>query len=225
MTYRAAAAHALANEAVAGVVTTEPRFVYILKKAHPTPLEADFSNVWCNAVHVTPAHYGHMSVEILKERLEQEFWRSAGSSFRSASFGHMVSGDWFSSLDFVFGEEVADAYDDARRSVKEIAQHGDATNASIERATSVVEWLEQAGVQPTRVIATAENGIAFYFDGAQKTPGGSSARYGLLECDEEGSIIALTKDRNAGAPTAWEPEPTAVDIDQAAHQIAAFINQ
>jgi hypothetical protein len=115
-----------------------------------------------------------------------------------------------------------DPFEAARRAVTRMLQDGRATEAAAHQARLVITWLADARIRPSRVLSTTDGGVAFYFDSAKKIAGGSAARYGLVECDEDGTLLALTKDRETGALSVWEPEPSAPDVDQAAHQIAAY---
>ncbi len=72
------------------------------------------------------------------------------------------------------------------------------------KAKQALPWLRRAGLRPSRCLATAERGVAFYFLG-------TSTRFASLEFSEYG-VAALTSDRASQSPRAWDVafEPAAI---------------
>jgi hypothetical protein len=82
-------------------------------------------------------------------------------------------------------------------------------------AHAVLNQLKEIGSPPSRVVASAEGGVAICFVDGKK--------YADIECLNSGSIIGVVSDGH-GRPTAWEIKPDPNQISQASLRIRKFLN-
>lgn len=80
-------------------------------------------------------------------------------------------------------------------------------------AAEVLEKLAEDMVRPSRVVATAEGGIAICF--------AKGDIYADVECFNDGTILGVVSDRRE-RPTIWEINPRTGDIPRAAARIRKF---
>lgn len=81
-------------------------------------------------------------------------------------------------------------------------------------ARTLERVLDQLGVRPTRTVRSRAGGIAFVFL--------CGPRYGVLECDDEGAVVAMLSDRSThDEAETWIVEPDA--FTAAASKVRAFL--
>ena len=82
-------------------------------------------------------------------------------------------------------------------------------------ARVVLQQLEQDRFAPTRVVASAEGGVALCFVRGQK--------YADIECLNGGGILGVTSNRS-DRPSAWEISGSLGEIARACDRIRVFLN-
>ena len=87
---------------------------------------------------------------------------------------------------------------------------------AFDNATFIIQQLKNDELPPTRIVASAEGGIAFCFL--------SSKKYADIECLNDGAILGLVSDEY-DRPAAWEISPDPDGIAAAAARIRQFIEQ
>lgn len=88
------------------------------------------------------------------------------------------------------------------------------TAQSIRWASVVLQALQEESVQPTRVVASAEGGVAVCFV--------KGNRYSDIECLNSGAILGVTSNRH-DRPIVWEIEQNSRGLAQACSRIREFI--
>jgi hypothetical protein len=84
----------------------------------------------------------------------------------------------------------------------------------VRSALAVERVLNQLGDSPDRIVLSRAGGIAFLFLGGSK--------YAMLECDDEGSLIALLSDRSSASEAeTWVVEPDG--LTTAVRKIRSFL--
>jgi hypothetical protein len=82
-------------------------------------------------------------------------------------------------------------------------------------ARVVLQQLQADSLMPTRVVASAEGGVAICFVSREK--------YSDLECLNTGAILGVTSNRR-DRPTVWEIEQSSSGISQALSRIRRFLH-
>lgn len=82
-------------------------------------------------------------------------------------------------------------------------------------ASEILQKLEDDMVLPSRVVASAEGGVAICF-----MNGGS---YADIECFNDGTILGVVSNEH-DRPDVWEIEPNAGSIARASARIRQFLN-
>jgi hypothetical protein len=79
------------------------------------------------------------------------------------------------------------------------------------------------GVEPARLVATAEGGITFYFFGTSQNARGAHPRRASITCLNTGETVVMLSDRTSDvAPKAWEVSDS-LSVSQAIHEIRKFV--
>lgn len=90
----------------------------------------------------------------------------------------------------------------------------DVTTEALQAARTVERLISQVGERPDRIVRSRAGGIAFVFL--------ARTRYAMLECDEDGAMVALLSDR----ATDSEAETWVVasgELTSAVHRIRSFV--
>ena len=86
---------------------------------------------------------------------------------------------------------------------------------AIEHSRVVLECLDDLGHVPSRVVASADDGVGIYIT--------RGARYAVLECMNDGDVVVGTSDRQGNIATR-ETGSTVPDIRRALEEILAFLD-
>ena len=97
-----------------------------------------------------------------------------------------------------------------------IPEHADKPNMqALGLAWVIIRQLWKVEVPPTKVVASAEGGVAVYFVAGQK--------YADIECLNSGEILGVTTNRR-DRPNVWEIEPSSSEIARAIERVREFLN-
>ena len=88
------------------------------------------------------------------------------------------------------------------------------SDLAITWALAVLQQLKADNLPPTRVVASAEGGVAICFVSGNK--------YVDIECLNNGAILGVTSNRR-DRPTAWEIEPSVSNLTRASLRIRDFL--
>jgi hypothetical protein len=93
------------------------------------------------------------------------------------------------------------------------------TTKSRERAAEILEALRSNHIEPERVLADPDGGIALYVFGTEQMPSGARSRYARIGVTNDGEVLVLCADRATGTNDVW----TMRGIGRAIGQIQEFI--
>jgi hypothetical protein len=71
-------------------------------------------------------------------------------------------------------------------------------------ATTIVDLLRDQTLEPDRVLADPEGGVALYVFGEGMHPGGAHARYARIVATNAGEVGVLLVNRGGGEPSSWD---------------------
>jgi hypothetical protein len=71
-------------------------------------------------------------------------------------------------------------------------------------ATTIVDLLREQTMEPDRVLADPEGGVALYVFGEGTHPGGAHARYARIVATNAGEVGVLLVNRQGGVPSSWD---------------------
>ncbi len=86
---------------------------------------------------------------------------------------------------------------------------------TLTRARAILHQFETEALEPTRVVASAEGGVAICFASGEK--------YSDIECLNSGEILGVISDRR-NTPVVWEIDPSAGGLAGAVARIRDFLN-
>jgi hypothetical protein len=88
-------------------------------------------------------------------------------------------------------------------------------------AATILEELRESGVEPDRVVADPDGGVAIYVFGKRETEAGEHARHARLLAANEGDVIALCVDYERNSHDAWAAELT--DLGPTVRKVHSFV--
>jgi hypothetical protein len=89
------------------------------------------------------------------------------------------------------------------------------TSTALARARAILQQLETEGLEPTRVVASAEGGVAICFVNGDN--------YSDIECLNSEEILGVTSNRR-DHPNIWEIDPNPSSYIQAVARIREFLH-
>ena len=125
---------------------------------------------------------------------------------------------------YVVPDSIEDEFDkhfkkleELRRTPSLVPSGAEAPSTSvIEGACDILCVFQMNGLVPTRVVASAESGVAICFV--------QGDNYSDVEYLNTGEILGVTSNRH-DRPSVWEIRPGLDDVMQAAYRIRRFLNQ
>jgi hypothetical protein len=80
------------------------------------------------------------------------------------------------------------------------------TDKARRRASAVLEGFREAGIEPDRVVADPDGGVAVYVFGRRELQPGTQARHARVLAANEGDLIALCVDYEHNTHDVWETD-------------------
>jgi hypothetical protein len=104
------------------------------------------------------------------------------------------------------GSEIAPVIvDETGQRVLDVRSDGEQPSVESRRiATELVDRLRAEDLEPDRVLADPEGGVALYVFGESQLSDGSHSRYARIVATNSGEVAVLCADREGGSPLVWD---------------------